>query len=93
MGACVNRYNLRYLIWCIAAKYDCRIRQSPLGKRYRVNFGLEITTKLDSTIITDIESSLVARGFVKENYLLTSKKFRVYLNRNGYGLTVSIWEK
>lgn len=92
-GKRMNKYNLAHLIWCVAAKYDCKIKMSNLGRRYKVNFGVEIETKVTSTIIEDIKSTLQDRGFIFDDIFLTNKKFTVYLYRNGYGLNATIWSR
>ena len=70
----MNKYNLRYLIWCIAAKYkDAEIYQDWLGKRYPVNFGIRIESSNSEQIHKEIKDSLVNRGFCGTQYLHGTK--------------------
>lgn len=89
----MNKYNLRYLIWCIVAKYkDASIRQEYLGRRYVVNFGVNVKSDNVALIAQDIKNSLLSRGFVGETYLQSSK-FTVNLSYSVQHkeLTVFIW--
>ena len=89
----MNKYNLRHLIWCIAAKYkDAKITQERLGKRYAVNFGINVKSDDVRIIAQDIKNSLQSRGFSGETYL-QGAKFTVYLHHNDKDLTINIWER
>jgi hypothetical protein len=89
----MNKYNLRYLVWCIVAKYkDADIRQEYLGRRYAVNFGVNVKSDNVALIAQDIKNSLLSRGFVGETYL-QGPKSTVYLYYNVVHreLTITIW--
>lgn len=89
----MNKYNLRYLIWCIAAKHkNARIKQDRLGRRYTVNFGLEIKSDNVAIIAHEIKNSLLSRGFVGETYLQGTRS-TVYLYCSDEQLTITIWRR
>lgn len=89
----LNKYNLRHLIWCIAAKYkNAKISQDRLGRRYAVNFGVSVKSDDVALIAQDIENSLKSRGFSGERYL-QGPKSTVSLYYSGNELTVNIWRR
>ena len=93
-GAKVNKYNLRYLVWCIAAKYDAYIMQEPLGRRYEVNFGVSIESDNVALIAQDIKDSLKSRGFVEDgNQYLQGARSHVYFHYGDKNLSIAIWRR